>query len=163
MREQLEQSPRLLEHGPDYVLNVILDFVVDGYLPMGEKLEDSVLEMEKHMLISFLERGLIRRLFRMRREVILFQRGLGPMSEMIGRMTHLELPCIDEIARLYFRDVHDHVKRVEGMVSGVREVVTSVSRPAICLKCSVRARLSDSWQRGLRSWPSPPPSPGSMV
>lgn len=126
LREQLEQSPRLLEHGPDYVLNVILEFVVDGYLPMVEKLEDSVLEMEKHMLISFLERGLIRRLFRMRREVILFQRGLGPMSEMIGRMTHLELPCIDDNARPYFRDVHDHVRRVEGMVPGLREVVTSV-------------------------------------
>jgi magnesium transporter len=118
LREQLEQSPTLLEHGPDYVLHGILDFVVDGYLPMVEKQEDRVLEMEKHMLISFLERGQIRRLFRMRREVVLFQRGLGPMSEMIGRMTHLELPCIDDNARPNFRDVHDDVKTGRG--NGVR-------------------------------------------
>ena len=148
LREQLEQSPRLLEHGPDYVLHGILDFVVDGYLPMVEKLEDRVLEMEKHMLISFLERDQIRRLFRMRRQVILFQRVLGPMSEMIGRMTHLELPCIDDNARPYFRDVHDHVRRVEGMVSGLREVVTSVFEASNLLEMQRQGTIT----RQLAAW-----------
>lgn len=50
LREQLEQSPKLLEHGPDYVLHAIIDFIVDGYLPMVEKMEDNVLTMEKHMI-----------------------------------------------------------------------------------------------------------------
>lgn len=54
LREQLEQSPQLLSHGPDYVLHGIIDFVVDGYLPMVEKIEDCVLEIEKHVLIAFL-------------------------------------------------------------------------------------------------------------
>ena len=54
LRNQLEQSPQLLKHGPDYVLHAIIDFIVDGYLPMVEKMEDSVLALEKHMLMSFL-------------------------------------------------------------------------------------------------------------
>ena len=116
----------MLRHGPDYVLHAIIDFIVDGYLPMVEKMEDSVLALEKHMLISFLEREQIRRIFRMRRQVILFQRVLGPMAEVAGRLTHLDLPCIDENARPYFRDVLDHVKRVETMIAGLRDVITSV-------------------------------------
>ncbi len=116
----------MLRHGPDYVLHAIIDFIVDGYLPMVEKIEDSVLALEKHMLISFLEREQIRRIFRMRRQVILFQRVLGPMAEVAGRLTHLDLPCIDENARPYFRDVLDHVKRVETMIAGLRDVITSV-------------------------------------
>lgn len=114
LREQLEQSPKILKNGPDYVLHAVIDFIVDGYLPMVETLEDKVLAMEQQMLLSFLDREQIRRIFRMRRQVILFQRVLGPMSEVVGKLTHLELPCVDENAKPYFRDVLDHVKRVEG-------------------------------------------------
>ncbi|KQY95628.1 MULTISPECIES: CorA family divalent cation transporter [unclassified Brevundimonas] len=45
LREQLEASSILLGHGVDYVLHAILDFIVDGYLPLGETLEDEVLEV----------------------------------------------------------------------------------------------------------------------
>lgn len=70
-------------------------------------MEDRVLELEKHVLISFLEREQIRRIFRMRRQVIKFQRVLGPMSEVVGKLTHLDLPCVDENSKPFFRDVHD--------------------------------------------------------
>ena len=126
LRSQLESSPTLLAQGPDYVLHAILDFIVDGYLPVVQEVEDRVLKMEKHMLASFLEREQIRRLFRLRRQLILFGRILGPMSDVTSKLVNLDLPCIDVNARPYFRDVHDHVSRVAGMVGGLREVITSV-------------------------------------
>ncbi len=148
LREHLEQSPQLLEHGPDYVLHGIIDFVVDGYLPMVETLEDKVLEMEKHMLIAFLEREQIRRLFRMRRQVIRFQRILGPMEEVAGKLANLELPCIDENAKAYFRDVFDHVRRVEFMMSGLREVITSVFEASNLLEQQRQGMIT----RQLAAW-----------
>lgn len=126
LRAQLEESPRLMRQGTDYVLHAILDFIVDGYLPVVQAIEDKVLEMEKHMLASFLEREQIRRLFRLRRQLILFGRILGPMSEVASKLVHLDLPCLDKAAKPFFRDVYDHVSRVEGMVGGLREVITSV-------------------------------------
>lgn len=148
LREQLEQSPNLLKHGPDYVLHAIIDFIVDGYLPMVEKMEDNVLAMEKHMLISFLEREQIRRIFRMRRQVILFQRVLGPMAEVVGKLTHLELPCVDENAKPYFRDVLDHVKRVETMMAGLRDVITSVFEASNLLEQQRQGTIT----RQLAAW-----------
>ncbi len=148
LRLQLEQSPRLLEHGPDYVLHGIMDFIVDGYLPMVEALEDKVLEMEKHMLISFLEREQNRRLFRMRRQVIRFQRILGPMAEVVGKLTNLELPCIDDNAKAYFRDVLDHVRRVEFMMSGLREIITSVFEASNLLEQQRQGTIT----RQLAAW-----------
>ena len=46
LRDQLEAAPSLLMHGVDYVLHAILDFVVDGYLPLVEAIEEEVLAME---------------------------------------------------------------------------------------------------------------------
>lgn len=126
LRQQLEASPMLLNHGVDYVLHAILDFIVDGYLPIVETIEDHVLEMEKKTLDTFLGRDEITRLFTLRRELTRFQRVLGPMGEVANKLTYLELPCLDPEVRPYFRDVLDHVRRVEVMVGGLREVLTSV-------------------------------------
>jgi magnesium transporter len=126
LREHVEQAPQLLKQGPDYVLHAVLDFVVDGYLPIVQKIEDYVLDMEKKMLVSFLEREQIRRLFRLRRQIILFQRALMPTSELASKLVNLDLPCLDPEAKPFFRDVLDHVNRVNAMLIGLREVIMSV-------------------------------------
>ncbi|RMI14875.1 magnesium/cobalt transporter CorA [Sinorhizobium meliloti] len=148
LRAQLEASPQLLQKGTDYVLHAIIDFIVDGYLPVVQTVEDRVLAMEKHMLVAFLERDEIRRIFRLRRQVILFQRILGPMSELVGKLVHLDLPCIDEHAKPYFRDVHDHVRRVEAMLGGLREVITSVFEASNLLEQQRQGTIT----RQLAAW-----------
>jgi magnesium transporter len=126
LREQLEKSPKLLAHGVDYLLHAILDYIIDGYVPLIEDLEEEVLAMEEKAVDSFLEREEINRIFAVRRELIRFQRVLGPMGEMAQKLARQELPCIDDEARAYFRDVQDHIRRVQLRVDGLREVLTSV-------------------------------------
>ncbi len=126
LRTQLEATPFLLTQGVDYVLHAILDFVVDGYLPMVERIEDDLLSMEQRTVDHFLEREEITRIFKLRRELIRFQRVLGPMGEVAAKLTRQDLPCIDPEARPYFSDVLDHTRRVQVMVEGLREVLSSV-------------------------------------
>ena len=126
LREHLEAAPILLTHGVDYVLHSILDFVVDGYLPLVEAIEEEVLTKEQRALDNFLDRDEVSRIFTLRRELIRFQRVLGPMSEVAGKLVRLDLPCIDADAKPYFSDVLDHVRRVQVMVDGLREVLSSV-------------------------------------
>lgn len=126
LRAQLEAAPDLLVHGVDYVLHAILDFIVDGYLPLVETIEEEVLAMEQRTLDHFLGRDEITRIFALRRELIRFQRVLGPMAEVAHKLVKMDLPCIDADARPYFSDVLDHVRRVQTMVEGLLMVLTSV-------------------------------------
>lgn len=126
LRHQLEAAPHQLAQGVDYVLHAILDFIVDGYLPIIEGIEEEALAMEQHMIDSFLGRDEITRIFNLRRQLIRFQRILTPMHEVATKFVNIDLPCIDRDARPYFNDVRDHVKRVEVMVSDLREVLSSV-------------------------------------
>jgi magnesium transporter len=148
VRSQLEASPKLLSQGPDYVLHGIIDIIVDGYLPTVQTIEDRVLEMEQKMLANFLEREQIRRLFRLRRQLILFGRILGPMTEVAGKLVNLDLPCLDKHAKPYFRDVLDHCRRVESMVGGLREVITSVFEASNLLEQQRQGVIT----RQLASW-----------
>ena len=126
LREQLEAAPSLLMHGVDYVLHAILDYVVDGYLPLIETIEDEVLTMEQATLDKFLGRDEVTRIFRLRRQLIRFGRVLVPMGEVAGKLVRLDLPCIDPETRPYFSDVLDHVRRVQTMTDGLRDVLASV-------------------------------------
>jgi len=126
LRDQLEATPMLLKHGVDYVLHAVLDFVVDGYLPIVSAIEAEVLEMERRALDAFLERDEVNRIFHLRRELMAFRRLLGPMGEVARRLEHLESRLIDPEVRPYFRDVLDHVHHVEAMVVGLLDVLASV-------------------------------------
>ncbi|MDP3117898.1 MAG: magnesium and cobalt transport protein CorA [Phenylobacterium sp.] len=126
LRAHLEASPALLNHGPDYVLHAILDFVVDGYTPIVDHAEEAVLSMEQRALDTFLSRAEIRALFQLRRELLRFERVLGPMEEAASRLERLEFPGIDPEVRPYFRDIRDHARRVNSRVGALRETLTSV-------------------------------------
>lgn len=134
LRAQLEEAPSLLSHGVDYVLHAILDFIVDGYLPIVETIEENVLRIEQRALDAFLDREEVMRIFTLRRELIRFQRMLSPMSEVCGRLVHLDLPCLDAEAKPYFQDVLDHVRRVDAMVGSLPEVLTSVFEVSLLLE-----------------------------
>jgi magnesium transporter len=126
LRHQLESAPSRLRHGVDYVLHAVLDFIVDGYFPIVEAIEEEVLAMERHALDAFLSREEVTRIFNLRRELMRFRRMLGPMEEVVSRLEHHDFPCIDSDVRPYFRDVLDHARRVASMVEALRDVLNSV-------------------------------------
>jgi magnesium transporter len=126
LREQLEKAPKLLMHGTDYLLHAVLDYIVDGYGPLVDDIEEEVLEMEGQAADSFLEREQVNHIFALRRELSRLQRILGPMGEVALRLARQELPCIEPDARAYFRDVRDHVRRVQERVDGLRDALNSV-------------------------------------
>ena len=126
LRSQLEASSKLLAHGVDYVLHGVLDFIVDGYVPVVEEIEEDILAIETSAVDAFLNRQEVSRLFALRREVIRFQRHLGPMTEVASRLVRLDLPIIDPNIRPYFRDILDHVQRVSARVDGLKDTIAGV-------------------------------------
>ena len=148
LRTQLEASPLQLKKGPDFVLHGILDFIVDAYAPIVDDAEDSVLEMEQRTLDAFLSRVEIRRLFTLRRELLKFRRILGPMEEVLGRLQSLDMPCIDPDVRPYFRDVSDHVRRVNSRLGGLNDILSSVFEVANLLEQQRQGLIT----RKLAAW-----------
>lgn len=126
VRAQLESTPWLLKNGSDYVLHAILDFIVDGYFDVIDKVEEQVLEMEDRSLDNFLDRAATSRLFLLRRDLFRLSRILGPMEDLANRFINIDLPQIDHDIDPYFRDLADHVRRVNYRAEGLRDTLTSV-------------------------------------
>lgn len=148
LRAQLEAAPSLLMHGTDYVLHAILDFIVDGFFPVIETIEDEVEAMEARALDAFLNRDEITRIFTLRRSLMRFLRMLGPMSEVASKLEHQDLPCLDPEVRPYFRDVLDHVRRVETRTDALRDILGSVLEVSNLLESQRQGVIT----RQLASW-----------
>ncbi|MDP3173909.1 MAG: magnesium/cobalt transporter CorA [Phenylobacterium sp.] len=148
LRQHLEAAPSQLKHGVDYVLHAVLDFIVDGYLPIVEEIEEEVLAMERYALDAFLNREQITRIFTLRRELMRFRRILGPMEEVISRLVHHDMPCIDAEVRPYFRDVLDHIRRVASLVETLRDVLSSVFEASTLLEQQRQGTIT----RRLAAW-----------
>ena len=148
LREQLEKAPKLLMHGTDYLLHAVLDYIVDGYAPLVDDIEEDVLEMEGQAADSFLEREQVNHIFVLRRELSRLQRVLGPMGEVALKLARQDLPCIEVDARAYFGDVHDHVRRVQERVDSLRDALNSVFQ----LSTLVEQQRVGTITRQLAAW-----------
>jgi magnesium transporter len=130
LRRALEADSDHLAEGSDYVLHAVLDFIVDGYLPIADRFEDVAHSIEEAAVDQFPDPATIRRIFRLRRELRRFERIIGPMEELTLRLAEADLPVIDPSARIWFRDVLDHVRRAMARIQGLKETLAATVETA---------------------------------
>ena len=148
LRERLELNSERLAEGADFVAHAILDFIVDGYQPIMERLETAVQAMEERAIDSFPEPSTIRRIFRLRRQLRRFERIIGPMEEVCERLATTDLPAVDHAAQVWFRDVLDHVRRAMTRVSALKETLASIVETSSFLEQHRQGKMT----RQLAAW-----------
>jgi magnesium transporter len=118
-------KPHLLAKGPGYVLYSLMDFVVDQYLPIVQRLEEDVQELEELVLGGPTSSDATARTYRLRRDALSLRRAVSPLIEVCNRLMRFDLPHIPEDTRPYFRDVYDHVVRLNEAIDAQRELLTT--------------------------------------
>jgi magnesium transporter len=125
VRSRCEATPQLLAKGPGFVLYALMDFVVDHYFPIVEALEDELEALEDTIFGGEFSRETTRRIYELKRNLLEFKRGVSPLVDVCNRLMRFDLEFIPEDTRPYFRDVYDHAIRINEMVDGLRELLTS--------------------------------------
>lgn len=115
-------SARGVKHA-ELVVHEVLDLIVDHYFPVIQKIAEEILLMERRLLDNSLDRDEIARIFQLRRETIHFQYVLTRMFEVCNKLANLDVFCISNDAKPYFRDVLDHVVHIDAMSSGLIDVI----------------------------------------
>jgi magnesium transporter len=122
VRSRLEGDPALLARGPMAVLYGIIDEVVDEYDPVVAGLENDIDEIENQLFAN--DPAVARRIFDLIREVIDFQRAIGPLVPLLERLQGDAASFgIDLEVKRDFRDVHDHALRIVERSAGFRAIL----------------------------------------
>ena len=123
VRERCESCPAVLSHGEDYILYSILDFIVDNYTPVVEALHAEVEETEETVFSKAGAPVNVQRLYMVRRDLLRLRNAVVPLVDVCRRLEHAEVIAIDAAMQPLFRDVTDHILRVQEEIDSLREVL----------------------------------------
>ena len=123
VRERCESCPAVLSRGEHYILYAILDFIVDNYMPVVETIHQEVEAIEDRVFDSVLNKADGQRLYMLRRDLLRLRNAAAPLVNVCRRLEHAEVMSIDAAMQPLFRDVTDHVRRVQEEIDVLREVL----------------------------------------
>ncbi|MEV6250185.1 magnesium and cobalt transport protein CorA [Streptomyces sp. NPDC051742] len=130
LRHRLQSEPELLAHGPSAVLHAIADHVVDGYIAVADAVELDIDQLEIDVF-SPAAKGSTRgadtgRIYQLKREVLEFKRAVTPLARPMQLLSERPMRLVDPDIQKYFRDVADHLARVQEQVVGFDELLNSI-------------------------------------
>ena len=148
VREHCESSPASLARGESFILHAILDFIVDNYSVVLERVQDEAEEIENDLLAEKLTQTQVQRLYILRRDLLRLRSGVLPLVEVCRRLEHAEVLPIDARMELLFRDVTDHVRSVQEEIDALREML------AFCFEASLLTSQAQQTMisRRLAAW-----------
>lgn len=121
---QLRAGPEpVLADGPDYLLYALVDWMVDDYFPLIDRLTDEIDALQDEVIERRSE-WTLQRLFVLKRELIRLRRATTPAREILNQLTNRELGMVEPAHVIYFRDVYDHLIRVTDELDTYRELVS---------------------------------------
>jgi magnesium transporter len=124
VRARLEREPDLAERGPTAVMYAIVDRIVDDYEPVVEGLTADIHEVEEQVFAPD-RHNPAERIYYLEREVLDFRRAVAPLLPAVERLATRSHPLVARELRPYYRDVHDHLLRVNSQVEGFRDLLSS--------------------------------------
>jgi magnesium transporter len=147
VRLRLEKRPDLLRHGTGAVLHAIIDRVVDDYEDVVERVGHDIADVEEEVF-SPEEGNPAERIYHLEREVLQFHRAVAPLVMPVERLAKGGFELVAEELRDYFRDVHDHLLRVQQEIAGYRDLLGSVLQANLA-QLSVR---QNAQMRKISAW-----------
>lgn len=125
VRERCEHNPRLMMRGPGYVLYAVMDFVIDNYFPVVEAYRAHLRHLEGAIFEGSFRQRTIRRLYDLKRDLVQLRLAASPMQDICNELMHIDNELVSDDMNAYFRDIYDHVVRINDAVDAITEMLSA--------------------------------------
>jgi magnesium transporter len=125
VRARCEHEPHQLQKGSAFVLYALIDAVVDRYFPVIEELESELETIEDQIFAKKAHRANIERLYELKRKMITLKHATAPLMESVGKLYGGRVPALFVGTQEYFRDVHDHLYRINTSIDTIRDTIST--------------------------------------
>lgn len=148
VRARCEREPHLLRQGAGFVLYALMDAVVDRYFPIIDHLETELEGIEENIFSEGAARSNIERLYDLKYKVMRVRHAVAPLLEVAAKLSSGRGPACCAASREYFRDVYDHLLRINASIDSIRETIGT----AIQVNLSMVAIGDSEVSKRLAAW-----------
>jgi len=126
VRARCEREPELLRFGSGYVLYALMDAVVDRYFPVLDAVETELEAAEEQLFAAAsAPRANIEALYYVKQKLTSLKHATGPLLEYAGKLYGGRVPQVCAGLSEYFRDIHDHLVRLNQSIDTARDTVAT--------------------------------------
>jgi magnesium transporter len=133
VRARCESEPHHLMKGSAFVLYALMDAVVDRYFPVIDALESELETIEEHIFTKGSQRLNIEQLYQLKRKIMTLKHAVAPLLEAVGKLDGGRVPPICVGTQEYFRDVHDHLYRINTSIESIRDTISTAIQVSLSL------------------------------
>ncbi len=123
VRKRAEVEPENLSHGAGFVFYAIMDTVVDRYFPVLERLETELEKLEGEIFRTTPTRANIEGFYDLKYRLMVLKHAVSPLMEAVGKLFGGRVPPVCLGSQEYFRDVYDHLVRINTSIESQREML----------------------------------------
>jgi len=125
VRARCEREPELLKFGSGYVLYALMDAVVDRYFPVLDALETQLDAIEQQIFANKSPKANIEALYNLKQRLMALRHATAPLLEAVSRLYGGRVPQVCAGLADYFRDVSDHLVRLNQSIDSARDSGTT--------------------------------------
>lgn len=148
VRDRCEREPHLLQHGAGFVFYALMDAIVDRYFPIIDNIESELDEIEAGIFEAGKARPSVERLYALKRRATALHHVVAPLLEVTAKLHGGRVPPVCASTQEYFRDVHDHLSRINISIDTIRDTIGTAIQVNLAL---VTIEESDTTKR-LAAW-----------
>ena len=123
LKELMPSNPKLFENGTDYLLYLILDRVIDSYLPVMDSIDDDI-DMIENEVMAENNQQIMNYIFGLKRNLVRLRKALSPQREILVQLTTRNFAYIKPGTVIYFRDIYDHIIRIIDIMESYRDLIS---------------------------------------
>ena len=130
VREHCHRRPEKLRMGPIFVLHAILDFIVDNYMPITDRLGRYLREQERYVFTYEFDKGTLKNLYQLKSQLVHMRAIILPVQDIcsffINHKQSEKVSGFSQAAKPYFRDVNDDLLHSLDAINGLNEMLSVV-------------------------------------
>ena len=124
VRNRAEREPHLLKQGAGFVFYALMDAVVDRYFPVLDLLESELESIEQLIFSEGAARATtIQALYVLKGKLMILKHAVSPLMEASGKLYGGRVPTVVAGMNDYFRDVYDHLYRINAAIESIRDMI----------------------------------------
>src|SRR5262245_1473683 len=115
----------LAHRGPGLLAYLMIDAIVDDYMPLLDEISDRMDELEDEIFGDF-QSDSLQEVFRIKKQLLFLRRAVTPLRDVFNSLLRREQPIFSREISIYFQDVFDHLIRVSETIDTLRDMLGSI-------------------------------------
>jgi magnesium transporter len=124
LKSDSKKMQSLLSKGPDLLMHQLMDIETDFYFPVLDEIEDQIDDLEEEVYRN-VDKKVLGRLFRLKRDLLGIKKRIAPQKEVVLLLSQKNFPFVSEHASIYYRDIYDHIIRINESIDDYREILSN--------------------------------------